>query len=124
MRIPAIILTLGLILSLHAGCGKKIDTHKTAEQVRTEVASMSASQIEAEAKAYIKEIQRTRTSFEKTRSKLQGLPPQEIFGEKARSLQKEMTDITRRVSDLTECYQIYADKYEELGGDAAKIRIG
>ena len=83
---------------------------------------MSLGQLEAEAKAYIKEIARTRGNFEKIRSKLQTLPAQEVFSEKSRNFQKEMTDLTRRVSDLTERYLIFAEKYEDLGGDPSKIK--
>lgn len=122
MKVQAYFSIAILGLFLMTGCGKKIDTDKTIEQIRTESESMSLGQLEAEAKGYIKEIARTRGAFEKTRQNLQGLKDQEVFGEKARNLQKELTDLTRRVSDLTEGYLVYAEKYEDLGGDVTKIK--
>lgn len=122
MRVQAYFTVAVLAGFLFAGCGKKIDTNKTMEQIRTESESMTLSQLEAEAKAYIKEIGHTRSAFEKTKEKLQSLSNEDIFGEKARNLQKEMTDLTRRVSDLTQAYLVYAEKYEDLGGDTTKIK--
>ncbi len=123
MKVRVYLFAALAVAAVLSGCGKKVDTNKSIEQINAEVEKMSVGQIEAEAKGYIKEILRTRAEFEKVKNKLQNLPSDQLFSEKSRSLQKEMSDLTRRVSDLTDRYQIYADKHEDLGGEAAKIQV-
>ena len=108
---------------LAAGCAKKADTSKSVEQIKTEVQSMSLKEVEGNAKAYVQEIQARKSEVQKVTQQVKSLSPAEIFGEKAKGLKDQIAKLGSEVNALTERYQVYAQKYQELGGNAANIQV-
>lgn len=106
-----------------AGCGKKADTSKPVDQIKTEVQNMSLTDLEANAKAYAKEIASQKSEVEKISEQIKAFSVKDLLSEKADSIKAQMEQIGNQVSALTERYQVYADKFLEKGGDIAKIQI-
>ena len=106
-----------------SGCGKKADPKKPIDQVKTEAEKMSAKDLEATAKAYVQEIAAKKTEVREVTSQVKSLSPSELFGDKAKNLKDEISRIVSDVSALTERYEIYARKYQELGGDLSNIKV-
>jgi uncharacterized coiled-coil DUF342 family protein len=106
------------------GCGKKADTSKPIDQIQQEVQTMSKSDLESNAKAYVNEISAKKSELEKISSQLKTLSPTEIFGEKAKGIKDQLSSVQSEVSALTQRYEIYAKKYQEVGGDLNAIKIG
>ena len=111
------VLALGL-----AACAKKADTNKPVEEIKAEVQTMSLKDVESNAKAYAHEISAKQSEVEKVSQQVKSLSATEIFSEKAKGLKEQISKIGNEVSALTERYQIYAQKYQELGGDIANIK--
>lgn len=112
-----------LAVAFVSGCAKKADTNKPVEQIKAEVEKMSISDLESNAKAYANEIIAKKSEIEKVADKVKALSPTELFGDKAKSLKDQMSQIGNDVSALTERYQIYAQKFQQSGGDVSKIKI-
>lgn len=112
-----------LAIAFVSGCAKKADTNKPVEQIKAEVEKMSVSDLESNAKAYANEIIAKKSEIEKVADKVKSLSPTELFGDKAKSLKDQMSQIGNDVSALTERYQIYAQKFQQAGGDVSKIKI-
>ena len=105
------------------GCGKKADTRKPIEQIQQEVQSMTKSDLESNAKAYVNEITARKSELEKIGAQLKTLSPTEIFGDKAKGIKDELAKVQDNLSALTQRYEIYAKKYQEAGGDLSAIKI-
>ncbi len=105
------------------GCGKKADTNKPIEEVRAEAEKMTVGDLESTAKSYAKEIEGKKSEVEKIKTQLSTLSPQELFGEKAKNIKDEAAKLGSQLSALSERYQIYAEKYQALGGDLSKIKV-
>ena len=118
----AVLVLSVLSLALY-GCAKKADTNKSVEQIKSEVQHMTSADIEAYAQAYVKEITAKKGEVDKVADQLKSISPMELLGEKAKSIKSQISNIESDVSKLTERYQVYAQKYQELGGDASKISI-
>lgn len=112
-----------LVSLVFAGCGKKADTNKPVEQIKTEVQNMSLTDLEANAKAYAKEIASKKSEVEEISEQIKAFSVKDLLSEKAESIKSQMDQIGNQVSALTERYQLYADKFREKGGDIAKIQI-
>ncbi len=110
-------------MALVSGCAKRADKNKPIEQIKAEVEKMSVSDLESSAKAYADEILAKKSEIEKVADKVKSLSPTELFGDKAKSLKDQMSQIGNDVSALTERYQIYAQKFQQAGGDVSKIKI-
>lgn len=105
------------------GCGKKADTQKPVDQIQQEVQSMSKADLESNAKAYVNEISSRKSELDKIASQLKSLSPTEMFGEKAKGIKDELSKVQSDLSALTQRYEIYAKKYQEVGGDVSAIKI-
>ena len=118
------LLAMLLILPVFAmGCGKKADTNKSVDQIRQEVQTMSAQDLEAYAKAYAAEIQKYKGDVEKIAAELKDVPVTEIFGEKAKAIKDRLSGVQSQVSALSERFQVYADKAREKGVNLDSIKI-
>lgn len=106
------------------GCGKKADTSKPIDQIQQEVQAMSKADLESNAKAYVNEITAKKSELEKIGAELKTLSPTEIFGEKAKGIKDKLSSVQSEMSALTQRYEIYAKKYQEVGGDLSTIKIG
>lgn len=120
--------TLVLVSALLAfglwGCGKKADTGKSIEQIQTEVQKMSVKDLESSAKAYAGEITSKKAEVEKVAAQLKQFSVKDLFSEKAKTIKDQVANIESEVSALTQRYEIYAKKYQELGGDLSRVRVG
>lgn len=105
------------------GCGKKADANKPVDQIQKEVQSMSKADLEKEAKAYVDAIMAKKADAEKVAEKIKSLSPTEMFSDKAKSIKTELSEVQSQLSALTERYQIYARKYQEVGGDMSAIKL-
>lgn len=113
-------LVLSVLSLTFYGCAKKADTNRSVEQIKTEVQHMTSADIEAYAIAYANEIAAKKGEVEKVADQLKSISPMELIGEKAKSIKTQLSNIESEVSKLTERYQIYAQKFQELGGDVSK----
>ena len=105
------------------GCAKKADSAKPIDQVQAEVQKMSVSDLQSSAKAYADAIMSKRSDLEKIEQQLKSINPTEIFSEKAKGIKDQLQTISSEVSALTERYNIYAQKFQSMGGDVSKIKI-
>lgn len=118
------ILVFCLAASFAAGCSKKADTQKPLGEIRKEIEGMSLNQLQGQAEAYAREIAGKRGELEKIQAQLTSLSPQELFGDKAKGIKDQMSRVASDTQALTDRYNIYAGKFQELGGDSSKIQIG
>ena len=112
--LPAIVLT---------GCSKKADTNKPIEQVEAEAQKMTLNDLQSTAQAYAKEITAKKSDAQKVTDQIKTISPTELFGEKAKSLKSEMEKVGAEVNALSQRYEIYLKKYQELGGDLSKVQV-
>jgi len=117
--ISAILLTLTLVS--FAGCAKEADPKRPIEKVRKEAVSMSLARLETRATAYAAAIRAQKIEIEKTKQRIQKMPIKKVFRDK--SLTRRIAEIGREAEALFERYQIYAQAFQEKGGDLAKIQI-
>ena len=117
--IPVFILALMLIPSL--GCAKKADPKRSIEKIQKEVVSMPVLQLESYASAYAAAIQAQKVEISKIQQLIQKMPMDKVFNDK--SMTRRIAEIGREAEALFERYRIYAQAFQEKGGDIAKIQI-
>lgn len=122
LKVVSLFLLSVALFSL-SGCGKKADANKPIDQVQKEAAAMSANDLQSYAEAYAKEISKQKKELEKVGEQVKSLSPKELFSDKAREIKDSLGKIEANVSNLTQRYQVYADKFREKGGDLNKIQI-
>lgn len=123
MRVTGNILTALIIAAVAFGCAKKADTSKTIEQIQQEVQNMNLSQLESTAKAYVSEIKGKQGELDKVKQELSTLSAKDLFSEKAGQIKDKVSAIGNDISALTQRYEVYVNKYRELGGDLSKVQI-
>lgn len=124
MKMNFRMLLMGLaVVAFVYGCGKKADTNKPVEQIKQEVQAMSLSDLESNAKAYAKEVEAKKPELEKIAAEMKTLSPTEIFSDKAKEIKSRLSSVQGEISALMERYQVYAQKYQETGGDVSKIKV-
>ena len=121
--LTASFLTLLACMVMIYGCGKKADPSKSVDQIKQEVQAMSVSDLESNAKAYVNEIMSRKSELDKIQAQLKSMSPTEIFGDKAKGIKGQLSNVQSELSALTQRYEIYAKKYQDLGGDPGKIKI-
>ncbi len=117
--IPVFILALMLIPSL--GCAKKADPKRSIEKIQKEVVPMPVFQLESYASAYAAAIQAQKVEISKIQQLIQKMPMDKVFNDK--SMTRRIAEIGREAEALFERYRIYAQAFQEKGGDIAKIQI-
>ena len=120
--LKSLMLVLAVALAF-TGCGKKADTSKSVDQIRNEAQAMSVADLEANAKAYVSEIQAKKSEIEKVTDQVKQLSPADLLGEKSKSLKDQLNQLGGQISALTERYTVYAQQYQEKGGDLSQIQI-
>ncbi|MDP3920522.1 MAG: hypothetical protein Q8R76_06935 [Candidatus Omnitrophota bacterium] len=114
---------LPVVMMVVTGCGKQADPNKPIDQIKQEVEGMSVSQLQSQAQAYAKEIQKKGSDMSQVQEKLKSLSPKDLLGEKAKGIKDEVSKIGSEVKALTQRYNIYADQFKQAGGDISKIQI-
>ena len=112
-----------VLVPFTSGCGKKADTSKSVDQIKTEVQRMSLGDLEANAKVYATEIVSKKSEVDKAADKMKSISPTELFGDKAKGLKDEISKLQSDLSALTQRYEVYAQKYSQMGGDVSKVKI-
>ena len=105
------------------GCGKKADTSKPIDQIQKEVQNMPLNELQKNAEAYAQEIQKKQGGVEKILGQVKQLSPTELLGTKGAKIKSDASKIQAELGELTQRYQIYAQKFQEKGGDPAQIKI-
>lgn len=92
-----------------AGCGQQADENKTPDQIKTEVQSMSAADIQAKVDAYKKAIEAKSAELKAEGEKLAKIPLTEQLGEEAGKIKGNMGTLKDSISKLTANMNAYAD---------------
>lgn len=122
MKIQAVpVLLLALMLISFTGCAKKADPKRSIEKIRKEVVSMSLAELEKHASAYAAAIHTQKLEIEKIQLQIQKMPVAKVFDD--RSMTRRIAAIGREAEALFERYMIYAQAFQEKGGDVSKIQI-
>ena len=116
-----ILMTVALVSTW--GCAKKADVNKPIEKIQAEVQKMSIKDLESTANAYVKEITKKKTELNQVAEKIKSLSPKDLLGPKVKTVRDQVAKISSQISELTKRYQIYASKYQQLGGDISKIKV-
>jgi len=117
--IPVFLLALMLIPLL--GCAKKADSKRSIEKIQKEVVAMSLAQLEVQAFEYAAAIRAQKAEIEKVQQQIQKMPMDKVFTNK--SMARHIAEIGREAEALFERYRIYAQAFQEKGGDVTKIQI-
>lgn len=117
-----LLIVLPLALMVLAGCGKKADTSKPIDEIRKEVETMSAKDLEGTAKAYAREIQAQTQELDKVKEKLKGFSPKDLFSEKAKAIKEEVESASKELGELTKRFDIYAKEFEAKGGNISSLK--
>lgn len=123
MTLMSIFVAVFCVAVLSFGCSKQADTSKSTEQVKAEASKMTLKDLEAETKVYADAMAGKKAEMEKLTDEMKKLSIQDLMGEKGKSIKERMTKIGSEVAALSERYQIYLKKYQELGGDLSKVQV-
>ena len=117
--IPVVILALTLVF--FPGCAKKADPKRSIEQIRKEVVAMPLAALETQASDYAAAIRAQKGEIEKIQQQIQRMPMEKVFNNT--SMTRRIAAIGREAEALFERYRIYAQAFQEKGGDLGKIQI-
>ncbi len=112
------VMTAGIL-----GCAKKADPNKPIQQIQTEVQKMSLGELESNARAYANEIVSKKSEVGKVADQVKAISIKELLSQKAKDLKSQLSKLQSDLSAYAERYQIYAQKFQQLGGDVAKIKV-
>jgi ribosome-binding ATPase YchF (GTP1/OBG family) len=115
------IFLLSLMLISFAGCAKKADPKRSIEKIQKEVASMPLAVLETQAADYAAAIRAQKAEIEAIQQKIQRMPLDKAFSNN--SMTRRIAEIGRTAEALFERYRIYAQAFQEKGGDVTKIQI-
>ncbi len=119
-RVVAVFFLALMLISL-PGCAKKTDSKRSIEKIRKAVVSMPLTQLEVQASDYAAAIRAQKTEIAKIQQEMQKMPMDKVFSNK--SMTRRIAQIGREAEALFERYRIYAQAFQEKGGDIAKIQI-
>ncbi len=96
-----------------AGCGDNVDENKTPEQIKTEVASMNADDIQKVIAEYQKAIEEKAAEVKVEADKLAKIPLTEQFGDEAKKLRGNVSELTKSLDKLKANMETYADALKQ-----------
>jgi hypothetical protein len=117
--IPVCLLVLALIP--FTGCAKKADPKRPIEKIQKEVVTMPLAELESCASAYASAIRSKKAEIGKIQQEIRRMPMNKVFDNK--SMTRRIAKIGQEGEALFERYRIYAQAFQEKGGDFAKIQI-
>jgi hypothetical protein len=88
-------MALLMVVFVAAGCSKKADPNKPIDQIQQEVQSMNVQDLEKTARAYADEIMKRTQDIDKVKEELKGFSPQDLLGEKAKTIKADLGRISR-----------------------------
>ena len=99
-----------------------IETIPVAD-VQAEAGKMNLDQLKAKAMEYKNLIMTKKAMLEPLVAKLKAIPLTEQMGTEAKGLQSNIATLNKSVSALTERFQVYYNKFKEMGGDVSGLGI-
>jgi hypothetical protein len=91
--------------------------------VKAEASKMNLDQLKAKAMEYKDLIASKKGMLDTLTAKLKEIPLTQQMGPEAKGLQANIATLSKSVSALTERFQVYYNKYKEMGGDVSKLGI-
>jgi hypothetical protein len=91
--------------------------------VKAEAAKMTVDQLKAKAMEYKDLIVSKKAMLEPLAAKLKAIPLTDQMGAEAKGLQTDIAALNKSISALTERFQVYYNKYKEIGGDVSKLQL-
>lgn len=92
-----------------AGCSEKVDENKTPEQIKAELASMDAADIQEMITKYQKAIEEKTAELKVEVEKLAKIPLTEQLGEEAKKIRANQAEITKSLDKLKANLAAYAE---------------
>lgn len=92
-----------------AGCGDSVDENKTPEQIKTEVASMNAADIQKMIEKYQKAIEEKAAEVKVEADKLAKIPLTQQLGDEAKKLRSNISGLTESLDKLKANMAAYVD---------------
>jgi hypothetical protein len=112
---------LVLLLIPFTGCARKADPKRPIEKIQKEVVAMPLAELESYASAYAAAIRAKKAEIQKIQEEIRRMPMNKVFDNK--SMTRRIVGIGQEGEALFERYRIYAQAFQEKGGDFAKIQI-
>jgi ribosome-binding ATPase YchF (GTP1/OBG family) len=103
------------------GCAKKVDPKRSIEKIQKEVVAMPLAELQSHASAYAAAIRAKKAEIQKIQQEIQHMPMNKFFDNK--SMMRHVVEIGQEGEALFERYRIYAQAFQEKGGDFTKIQI-
>ena len=92
-----------------AGCGDSVDENKTPEQIKAEVASMNAADIQKMIEKYQKAIEEKAAEVKVEADKLAKIPLTEQLGDEAKALRGNIEELTSSLNKLKANAEAYIE---------------
>lgn len=112
---------LALMLIPFTGCAKKADPKRSIEKIQKEIVSMPFAGLESRASAYAAALRVKRAEIQKIQQQIQKMPMDKFFDNKP--MASRIAEIGRDGEALLQRYRLYAQAYQQKGGDFTKIQI-
>lgn len=114
-----VVIMLAVIFSF--GCAKEADPKRPIATIQKEVTTMSVVELESKAAEYAAAIRLQKAEITKIQQQIQKMPVDKVFSNKP--LTRKIAGIGHEAEALFERYRIYAEAFQEKGGDISKIQI-
>ena len=101
-----------MLLGLLSACGQKatVDEKKPVAEIKTEAQKMDTSALQGEIEAYKGAITAKTADLDKIQAQIKDIPLTEMFGDKAKDLKGQLSNISDSLSNLNERLQVYVDQ--------------
>ncbi len=110
MKKISVFAAIALGATLICGCSDdSVDTSKTPEQIKQEVASMDTAAIQKKVEAYQKALEEKAAELKAEAEKLTKIPLTELMGDDAKKIKASMEEIKAEVEKLTANMNAYAE---------------
>ena len=126
MRTKRLVVTLGIVvflISVIAGCGKSVDEEKPLDEVKAEAEKMDKDELRKMAVNYKDKIVEKQGEIKKIEEKIKDIAPEELMGDEAKELKKEISEITKSVKALKDRYEIYFKELKKKKGDLTDLDL-
>ncbi|MFZ5802910.1 MAG: hypothetical protein ACOY3K_07390 [Candidatus Omnitrophota bacterium] len=114
---------LSWMIGLSSGCAKQEDPRRPIEAIEAEIGLLSVPELQSKAQTYARLIRAQKKKLSTIQTRLGRIPAEDLAEEQARKIREEITQIAFEISELAHRYHLYAARYLEKGGEAAKIHI-
>lgn len=109
-KVAVAIIPFVLFSLVVSGCGGGASEDKPISEIRTEVRSMTAEDLQVMVNKYQKAIEGKKGEVSKLRTKVNNIPVKELMGKEAKSLKEEISKLSSTVRALMQRMSIYAQE--------------